>query len=378
MDMNKNGDTISTTSLDNTNVILAVSQEQQQQTNDTISNNSSSDNHINDLYIVLYDYKALHDDELNLVKGSKIKIISKDYKVSGDDGWWTGICINDGKKGLFPYNYVELYNNESTCSIDGQSLSTEWRNSVNMDDTNTLTNNEEETGSIIIHEDNSPNEIEETVKNNKQSSDQSLPTQIPYNQLEFRDCIGAGGFGKVYKGYWIRNGENSDKNKRELVAIKEARIEGDREDLITTIRQNVLQEAKLFWMLKHPNIIELKGVCFKEPHFCLIMEYAKGGSLGRLLSVRKIGFPPYILINWALQVSQGMHYLHEKALPNRMPIIHRDLKSSNILLSEDATSGEHRLTEIVLKLTDFGLARELQKSTNEITAAGKLIIDFKY
>ena len=370
MDINKNGDTVS---IDNSNLILTVPpQHQQQQNSDTISNNSSSDSQINDLYIVLYDYKALHDDELNLVKGTKIKIISKDYKVSGDDGWWTGICVNDGKKGIFPYNYVELYNNESTCSIDGQSLSrVNWRNSVNMDDTNTLTNNED-SGSIIIHQDVSPNEIDENIKNDKESSDDqtSLPTQIPYNQLEFRDCIGAGGFGKVFKGYWLRNNDNSDKIKRELVAIKEARIEGDREDLITTIRQNVLQEAKLFWMLKHPNIIELKGVCFKEPHFCLIMEYAKGGSLGRLLSVRKIGFPPYILINWALQVSQGMYYLHEKALPNRMPIIHRDLKSSNILLSEDATNGEHRLTDIILKLTDFGLARELQKSTNEITAAG--------
>jgi mitogen-activated protein kinase kinase kinase 9 len=133
----------------------------------------------------------------------------------------------------------------------------------------------------------------------------------------------------------------------------------------------VLQEAKLFWMLRHRNIIQLKGICFQEPHFCLVMEYAKGGSLGRLLSVRRIGFPPFILIKWALQVSQGMYYLHEQALlPNRIPIIHRDLKSSNILLSEDANSGEHRLSDIILKLTDFGLARELQKTTNIMNAAG--------
>lgn len=154
------------------------------------------------------------------------------------------------------------------------------------------------------------------------------------------------------------------------MAIKEARIEGDKDDLLASIKQSVLQEAKLFWMLRHRNIIQLKGICFQEPHFCLIMEYAKGGSLGRLLSVRRIGFPPYILIKWALQVSQGMYYLHEQALPNRVPIIHRDLKSSNILLSEDANSGEHRLSDIILKLTDFGLARELQKTTNVMNAAG--------
>jgi mitogen-activated protein kinase kinase kinase 9 len=123
-------------------------------------------------------------------------------------------------------------------------------------------------------------------------------------------------------------------------------------------------------MLRHPNIIQLKGICFEKPHFCLIMEYAKGGSLGRLLSVRKLGFPPFILIKWALQVSHGMQYLHEHSLTNRVPIIHRDLKSSNILLSEDALNGEHRLGDIILKLTDFGLARELQKTSNEMTAAG--------
>lgn len=110
------------------------------------------------------------------------------------------------------------------------------------------------------------------------------------------------------------------------------------------------------------------------------MEYAKGGSLGRLLSVRKIGFPPFILIKWALQVSQGMFYLHEQALllPSRTPIIHRDLKSSNILLSEDVgplvgvggAAAEHHLAEVQLKLTDFGLARELQKTTNVMNAAG--------
>jgi serine/threonine protein kinase len=65
-----------------------------------------------------------------------------------------------------------------------------------------------------------------------------------------------------------------------------------------------------------------------------------------------------------------MFYLHEQALPNRVPVIHRDLKSSNILLSEDASKNEHRLSDIILKLTDFGLARELQKTTNEMSAAG--------
>ncbi|CAF0847278.1 unnamed protein product [Brachionus calyciflorus] len=260
------------------------------------------------LYRVLYNYEPYHDDELKLEKNSIIKILSKDVKISGDDGWWIGINLKDSKRGIFPSNYVEPYKPD-----------------------------------------------------NKKSSDQrELPPEILYKDLEILECIGAGGFGKVYRGYWNRS------DRKELVAIKEARVDGDKEDLIK-IKENVLNEAKLFWVLRHPNIIQLKGICFQEPHFCLIMENAKGGSLGRLLSMRKIGFPPNILIKWALQVSQGMYYLHEQALPNKIPIIHRDLKSSNILLSEDVN--EFKLKDIVLKLTDFGLARELEKTT-EMNQAG--------
>jgi hypothetical protein len=54
--------------------------------------------------------------------------------------------------------------------------------------------------------------------------------------LEFKDCIGAGGFGKVYRGFWLHeekkkhktSGETANKKDYELVAIKEARVEGDK------------------------------------------------------------------------------------------------------------------------------------------------------
>ena len=148
--------------------------------------------------------------------------------------------------------------------------------------------------------------LSSNMSKNTAENTRELPPHIPYSELEFKNCIGAGGFGKVFRGYWIHEYQSlNDKTrskKYELVAIKEARVEGDKDDLMTTIKQSVLQEAKLFWMLRHPNIIQLKGICFKEPKFCLVMEYAKGGSLGRLLGVRKIGFPPYVLIKWALQV----------------------------------------------------------------------------
>jgi len=88
--------------------------------------------------------------------------------------------------------------------------------------------------------------------------------------------------------------------------------------------ESVRREAKLFWFLDHKNIIKLKGVCLKEPHLCLVMEYARGGSLYQALNGRHL--VPDVLLDWAKQIADGMHYLHEKA---RMQLIHRDLKSSN-------------------------------------------------
>ena len=95
--------------------------------------------------------------------------------------------------------------------------------------------------------------------------------------------------------------------------------------------ESVRREAKLFWFLDHPNIIKLKGVCLKEPNLCLVMEYARGGSLYQALNGRHLA--PEVLLDWAKQIAGGMHYLHEKA---RMQLIHRDLKSSN---SKNCCSG---------------------------------------
>ncbi|ELV10984.1 Mitogen-activated protein kinase kinase kinase 9 [Tupaia chinensis] len=87
-------------------------------------------------------------------------------------------------------------------------------------------------------------------------------------------------------------------------------------------------------MLKHPNIIALRGVCLKEPNLCLVMEFARGGPLNRVLSGKRI--PPDILVNWAVQIARGMNYLHDEAI---VPIIHRDLKSSNSEYEEMGLGG---------------------------------------
>uniref|UniRef100_A0A8D2LGU2 mitogen-activated protein kinase kinase kinase n=1 Tax=Varanus komodoensis TaxID=61221 RepID=A0A8D2LGU2_VARKO len=174
------------------------------------------------------------------------------------------------------------------------------------------------------------------------------PPEADFRDLTLEEVIGVGGFGKVYRGSW----------RGQLVAVKAARQDPD-EDISTTA-ERVRQEARLFAMLRHPNIIALKAVCLREPNLCLVMEYAAGGPLSRMLAGRRI--LPHILINWAVQIAQGMQYLHCGAI---VPVIHRDLKSNNILLAEYVDGDVSGKT---LKITDFGLAREWHKTTKMSTA----------
>lgn len=213
----------------------------------------------NNLWTALYDYHAQGEDELSLRRGAIVLVLTKDSNVSGDEGWWTG-KIGE-KVGIFPSNFV--------TSEDPYLMS-----------------------SRIIHD--------------------IHPEEIEYHELEMKEVIGVGGFGKVHRAYY----------RGEEVAVKAAR-QGPDEDIKITM-DNVLQEAKLFWTLKHENIVALKGVCLKPPKMCLVMDFARGGSLNRILAGRKI--PPDVLVDWAIQIARGMHYLHNGA---PISIIHRDLKSSN-------------------------------------------------
>ncbi|XP_010612835.1 mitogen-activated protein kinase kinase kinase 10 [Fukomys damarensis] len=178
----------------------------------------------------------------------------------------------------------------------------------------------------------------------------ALPQEIPFHELQLEEIIGVGGFGKVYRALW----------RDEEVAVKAARLDPERDPAVTA--EQVRQEARLFGALQHPNIIALRGACLSPPHLCLVMEYARGGALSRVLAGRRV--PPHVLVNWAVQVARGMNYLHNDA---PVPIIHRDLKSINILILEAIEN--HNLADTVLKITDFGLAREWHKTT-KMSAAG--------
>uniref|UniRef100_A0A673J1J5 Mitogen-activated protein kinase kinase kinase n=1 Tax=Sinocyclocheilus rhinocerous TaxID=307959 RepID=A0A673J1J5_9TELE len=254
----------------------------------------------NTYWTAVFDYEATADEELTLRRGDLLEVLSKDSKVSGDEGWWTG-KIQD-KVGIFPSNYVTRRDTSYPALPPGGLVGGE------------------------------------------------SPLEIDFSELCLEEVIGAGGFGKVYKGVW----------RGEEVAVKAARQDPD-EDISATA-ENVRQEARLFWMLQHRNIIALRGVCLREPNLCLVMEYARGGALNRALAGKKV--PPRVLVNWAVQIATGMDYLHNQTF---VPIIHRDLKSSNILILEPVERDD--LSGKTLKITDFGLAREWHRTT-KMSAAG--------
>ncbi|XP_018579524.1 mitogen-activated protein kinase kinase kinase 11 isoform X3 [Anoplophora glabripennis] len=174
------------------------------------------------------------------------------------------------------------------------------------------------------------------------------PVKIDFSELDLEEVIGVGGFGKVYRGIW----------KNREVAVKAARQDPDADISVTL--DNVVKEAKLFCLLCHENIVSLEGVCLQEPNLCLVLEYCRGGSLNRVLAGRKIR--PDVLVDWAIQIARGMDYLHCRA---PISLIHRDLKSSNVvvsvLLSEEIENDDLQFK--TLKITDFGLAREVYKTT---------------
>ncbi|XP_033839432.1 mitogen-activated protein kinase kinase kinase 11 [Periophthalmus magnuspinnatus] len=265
---------------------------------------SAKGNFTNPVWTALFDYEASCKDELTLRKGDLVEVLSLDSEISGDEGWWAGKVNN--KVGIFPSNYGS-FKPSGYGNLPGRAVVGEL----------------------------GPGEFE--------------PLVVDFRELSLEEVIGVGGFGKVYRGTW----------RGELVAVKAARQDPD-EDISVTA-QNVRQEARLFAMLTHPNIIALKGVCLQEPNLCLVMEYASGGALSRALAGRRI--PPHVLVNWAVQIARGMLYLHSEAI---VPVIHRDLKSNNILLAQPI---ENECMEgLTLKITDFGLAREWHKTTKMSTA----------
>ncbi|KAI3989365.1 hypothetical protein MKX01_026948 [Papaver californicum] len=173
--------------------------------------------------------------------------------------------------------------------------------------------------------------------------------KLGFSEYEILDCldednvIGSGASGKVYKAV-LSNGE--------IVAVKKLWGELNRES-------SVLEDVEKGWIpddgfeaevetlgkIRHKNIVRLWCCCAAKDSKLLVYEYMPNGSLGDLLHSNKGG-----LLDWltrykiAVDAAEGLSYLHHDCVP---PIVHRDVKSNNILLD-----GEFRA-----RVSDFGVAK---------------------
>ncbi|KAD2028398.1 hypothetical protein E3N88_41994 [Mikania micrantha] len=168
----------------------------------------------------------------------------------------------------------------------------------------------------------------------------SIDIEKATNNFSESGVLGEGGFGRVYSGVL------DDGTKVAVKVLKRADQQGGRE---------FLAEVEMLSRLHHRNLVRLIGICTEERNRCLVYELIPNGSVeSHLHGIDKETAP----LDWgarlkiALGAARGLAYLHEDSSPR---VIHRDFKSSNILLEHDFTP----------KVSDFGLARSALDEENQ-------------
>lgn len=153
------------------------------------------------------------------------------------------------------------------------------------------------------------------------------------------NVIGMGATGIVYKAEMPRiNTIVAVKKRWKSNTDIEAENEGD----------DLVEEVNLLGKLRHRNIVRLLGFLHNDKEAMIIYEYMHNGNLGEALHGKQLGGK--LLVDWvsryniAVGVAQGLAYLHHDCYP---PVIHRDIKSNNILLDANLEA----------RIADFGLAK---------------------
>lgn len=186
--------------------------------------------------------------------------------------------------------------------------------------------------------------------------------KLDYEDLDFYEHLGAGRYGSVSRALL--------RSRNTIVAVKKVESLG--------------QEVNILSQLSHRNIVRFYGVyshvvqtpASRQLQFGIITEYCDNGSLYDLLkrirpqlyadqsslsngndSATEAGLSFANIIQWAGDIARGMNYLHSEA---PVQIIHRDLKSTNVLLSRDW----------MCKICDFGSSRTRNRDNSIISVAG--------
>ncbi|XP_006612848.1 tyrosine-protein kinase Abl isoform X7 [Apis dorsata] len=340
------------------------------------------------LFVALYDFQAGGENQLSLKKGEQVRILS--YNKSGE---WCEAHSSTGQVGWVPSNYVTPVNSLEKHSwyhgricrnaaeyllssgINGsflvrESESSPGQRSISLRYEGRVYHyriNEDSEGKMFVTTESKFNTLAELVHHHSMLADglitqllypapkHNKPTVFPLSpepdeweinrtDIVMRHKLGGGQYGDVYEAVW--------KRYNMTVAVKTLK-----ED--TMALKDFLEEAAIMKEMKHRNLVQLLGVCTREPPFYIITEFmSKGNLLDYLRNESKHQINAVVLMHMATQIASGMSYLESRNF------IHRDLAARNCLV------GENHL----VKVADFGLARLMRDDTYTAHAGAKFPI----
>ncbi|XP_055610940.1 tyrosine-protein kinase Abl isoform X2 [Uranotaenia lowii] len=342
------------------------------------------------LFVALYDFKAGGENQLSLRKGEQVRILS--YNKSGE---WCEAHSDSGHVGWVPSNYVTPLNSLEKHSwyhgpisrnaaeyllssgINGsflvrESESSPGQRSISLRYEGRVYHyriSEDSDGKVYVTAEAKFNTLAELVHHHSvlheghglitpllyPAPKQNKPTVFPLSpepdeweicrtDIVMKHKLGGGQYGEVYEAVWKRYGNT--------VAVKTLK-----ED--TMALKDFIEEAAIMKEMKHPNLVQLIGVCTREPPFYIITEFMSHGNLLDFLrSAGRETLDAVALLYMATQIASGMSYLESRNF------IHRDLAARNCLV------GDNNL----VKVADFGLARLMRDDTYTAHAGAKFPI----
>lgn len=151
-------------------------------------------------------------------------------------------------------------------------------------------------------------------------------------QYVIGERMGSGGFATVYAGE-----ENPGHKRIAIKCIPKTRMADSK------VREKVISEVEIHRAMRHPNVVEFRGVFQDNDYVYILLELCSGGTVLDVLK-QKTPFSEDQTASMSKQLLEGLVYLHKQR------VIHRDLKLQNFLLDENMT----------LKIADFGLAAQLK------------------
>nr|AAI44898.1 V-abl Abelson murine leukemia viral oncogene homolog 2 (arg, Abelson-related gene) [Mus musculus] len=339
------------------------------------------------LFVALYDFVASGDNTLSITKGEKLRVLG--YNQNGE---WSEVRSKNGQ-GWVPSNYITPVNSlekhswyhgpisrsaaeyllsslingsflvrESESSPGQLSISLRYEGRVYHYRINTTTDSK-----VYVTAESRFSTLAELVHHHSTVAD-GLVTTLHYpapkcnkptvygvspihdkwemerTDITMKHKLGGGQYGEVYVGVW--------KKYSLTVAVKTLK-----EDTMEV--EEFLKEAAVMKEIKHPNLVQLLGVCTLEPPFYIVTEYMPYGNLlDYLRECSREEVTAVVLLYMATQISSAMEYLEKKNF------IHRDLAARNCLVGENH----------VVKVADFGLSRLMTGDTYTAHAGAKFPI----